>query len=251
MLHHRRFGKGPPLVLQHGFFGGGGYFVPQMGAFGARFDVLATDMPGFAGSAAEPVPEDMAGFAAALVGLMDALGIRRFSLVGHSMGGMVAQQVALDFPDRLDRLVLYGTAPTGNLPERFETFEQSIARIKVEGVEAARHRVASTWFVLGDRDPLFPLVEAAGRGVTLEAAIRAWQAIPRWDVRGRLGEIRVPTLVICGDRDRSTAPNHSVALWQGIPGAELCIAPNCGHNVHLEKTDFYNRVVGDFLAAQR
>ena len=106
MLNYQRHGSGPPLVLQHGFLGGAGDWLPLFATFGRHFDVIAPDFPGFAGSGAIEAPDSVAGFADALLGLLDELGIERTTLLGHSMGSMVALQIALDHPDRLERLVL-------------------------------------------------------------------------------------------------------------------------------------------------
>src|SRR5262245_30249228 len=122
--------------MQHGFLGGGGYWVPQFPAFGKGFDIIAPDLPGFAGSGGLPPQDSIEGMAAAVVGLADALKLDRFHLIGHSMGGMVAQQIALDHPGRLHKLVLYGTASLGDLPKRFETIAATRARIRQEGIEA-------------------------------------------------------------------------------------------------------------------
>jgi 2-hydroxy-6-oxonona-2,4-dienedioate hydrolase len=130
MINFRRVGSGSSLILQHGFLGGSGYWEPQFAAFGRHFDVIAPDLPGFAGSGDIEAPDTLAGFAAALTGLLDKLRIERTMLLGHSMGSMIALQIALDHPERIDRLVLYGSASTGDLPGRFEPFEESIARIE-------------------------------------------------------------------------------------------------------------------------
>lgn len=247
MLNHRRFGNGPPLILQHGFLGGGGYWLPQLGEFGRHFEVITPDLPGFAGSADIEAPTTVAGYADALIELLDALDIQRTAIVGHSMGGVVALQAALDHPDRIERLVMYGSACTANLPNRFEPFEASIARLETEGVEACADHIVPTWFVAGEAAPYFPMCRQAGHGVTTEAAVRALQALSQWDVCARLAEIDVPTLAICGDRDRSTSPDLSYRLWQGIRDCQLCIVPGCAHNVHLERPEFFAHVVLEFL----
>jgi 2-hydroxy-6-oxonona-2,4-dienedioate hydrolase len=249
VLHHLRYGKGAPLLLQHGFLGGSGYWVPQFGSLGPSFDIVAPDLPGFAGSGAEPPADSIEGMAAAVIGLADQLGLPKFSMVGHSMGGMIAQQMALDHPNRIGRLVLYGTAPYGNLPKRFETLEASIARLESEGMEACAKRIVPTWFVEGEKSPFFRLCYEAGRGVGVTAAVKALSGVRGWDVRPRLKELKMPTLVICGDRDRSIAPDVAFALWQSIAGSQLCIAPGCAHNVHLEKPALWAQVVRDFLLA--
>jgi pimeloyl-ACP methyl ester carboxylesterase len=249
MLSFRRYGRGAPLVLVHGFLGGAGYWVPQLAHFGASFDVIAVDLPGFAASHAEPAQESIEGFAAAVLDLADRLQLPRFCLIGHSMGGMIAQRMTLDHGHRIDRLVLYGTAATGELPHRFETFEESIARLAAIGIEAGGRKIVQSWFVAGEASPFYPLCWEAGLGLTTDAAIKALRAIMKWNARGRLRELKVPTLVISGDRDRSTPPTESLALWQGIEGAQLCIVPGCAHAVHLERPALFNDVVGSFLVA--
>jgi pimeloyl-ACP methyl ester carboxylesterase len=247
MLHYQRRGKGSTIILQHGFLGGGGYWLPQLAAFGAEFDVIAPDLPGFASSAGEPVCESIEGLGDALVALLDTLGIERFSLLGHSMGGMMALQLALAHPGRIEKLVLYGTAASGDLPKRFETLEESIARLEAEGVDASARRISATWFVDGEAAPYYRLCCEAGRGASLEAAVTALAGVGQWDVRARLGELQLPTLVICGDRDRATAPEQAYELWNGIAGSHLCIVPGCAHAVHLEKPEIFNQIVRDFL----
>jgi len=251
MLNFHRYGTGQPLVLQHGFLGGGGYWEPQFAALGRHFDVVAPDLPGFAGSGHIPAPESIEGFASALTDLLDALGIGATRLLGHSMGSMIALQVALDTPKRVERLVLYGSTSTGNLPDRFESVEASIARLESQGARATTDHIVPTWFVKGDSAPFAKMCRAAGAGATTEAMARALRAVGNWNVTERLQELEVPTLIICGDRDRSTAPKHSYALYEAIPNAELCIVPGCAHNVHLEKPDWFSAVVLDFLTGAR
>jgi pimeloyl-ACP methyl ester carboxylesterase len=247
MLHYQRTGRGPALVMQHGFMGGSGYWRAQMDAFASRFDVIAPDLAGFAGSAGEPVRTSIEGHAAALVELLDGLGVERFHLLGHSMGGMVALQLALDHPQRVSSLILYGAASRGALPERFETFEASIRRLEDEGVEACARRIASTWLIDGESSGKLALCLEAGRGTRQEAAVAALSCFRRWDVSHRLDELRMPTLIVSGDRDRSVDPKHALALWRAIRGSALCIAPGSAHAVHLDDAVLFENAVGRFL----
>jgi pimeloyl-ACP methyl ester carboxylesterase len=68
-----------------------------------------------------------------------------------------------------------------------------------------------------------------------------------WSSEAWMNTIKAPTLVIVGDKDKSTKPSDSVVLWEGIPGSEFCIIPNCAHGAHLENPELFNKVVGDFL----
>ena len=247
MLHHRRFGSGKTVVLQHGFGGSGELFAALSANLAPNFDVIATDLPGFAGSSSEPVPDSIEGLSEVLVRTVAELGTDRFAILGHSLGAITALQAALDYPDRIDRLILYGGVATGHMPERFEPYEDTIARIEAEGIETAVARLATRWFVDGAEHPLYDFDVAAGAGLSQEGAIRCLRAVANWDVQERLAEISVPTLVICGDSDRATHPDLSIALWRGIANAQLCILPRCGHNAHLEAMEDFNSVVARFL----
>ena len=249
MLHYRRFGSGPTVVLQHGYLGGGGYFAILAAHLASYFDVIATDMPGLAGSTDELVPDSIPGIAESLMDTLTQLGVGQFALLGHSLGSMTALQAALDHPDRVEKLILYGSSATADLPDRFETFDETIARIESESVEITAARIAATWFVDGDQHPLYEFTKTAGAGASKEGAIRLMRGMVGWDVRDRLGDINMPTLVICGDSDQSTHPGCSYEIWHRIPNAELCVLPNCAHNAHLEVSEIFNPLIGRFLRA--
>jgi pimeloyl-ACP methyl ester carboxylesterase len=247
MLHYQRLGTGKPLVFVHGFLSSGTCWLAQLGYFSRFFDVLAIDLPGFGASQTDPLQDSVDGFSTATVRFLDALGIHRFSLVGHSMGGMVAQQLALDHADRIDRLVLYGTAASGVLPQRFESFDESITRFSSLGVESAGESVIQSWLIQREASPAYALCRQAAAGLTTDAAVRALRGIAKWDVRQRLGELTCPTLIITGDRDRSTSPDEAFFLRKNIKRSELCIAPSCAHAAHLDSADLFTSVVGEFL----
>ena len=247
-MHYVRAGKGRhTLVLVHGFLGGSGYWLPQTSGLRDHFDFIAVDLPGFAASAGVAAPESIAGFSDALIELVDTLGVGRFSLLGFSMGGMVAMELALAHGERLDKLVLYGTSASGSLPDRFESWDTSIKRMESQGVEATADRTVASWFVDGDKHPFHPACRQACRGASREACVKAMRGMQRWNARDRLSAIKLPTLVIVGDRDRSTRPAESVEIWQLVAGSQLCVIPNAAHGLHMEKPDLFNRVVLDFV----
>jgi pimeloyl-ACP methyl ester carboxylesterase len=212
MLNHKRYGRGKTVVLLHGYAGGLDYWLPLVVGLKHGFDIVALDLPGFAGSADVPAPHSVAGYAVSVIELMDELGIKKASLLGFSMGGMIAQQATLDFPERIETLILYGSSAIGDLPHRFEPWEAAIARIKHDGVEATTVKTSSTWFVDGESHPYFPMCREAGRGANKDSCIKLMRAMQKWTSLDRLVELRVPTLVIVGDKDRSTKPSDSVVL---------------------------------------
>ena len=117
MLHHRRFGAGETVVLQHGFVGSGEIFAPLIAELAPNFDVIAADLPGLGGSAGVPAPDGVGEIARMLADTLAGLGVDRFSILGHSLGAETALHLALDFPERDERLILYGGCPA-DLPER-------------------------------------------------------------------------------------------------------------------------------------
>ncbi len=248
MLNYARYGSGKPLVLLHGYAGGLGYWLPVTADLKNRFDIIAVDLAGFAGSAREDTPDTIAGHAAQVMELLDHLKVDRFSLLGFSMGGMIAQQAALDYAGRIETLILYGSSAVGDLPHRFEPWEAAIDRVKTEGVEATADRTSATWFVDGTDNPYYEICREAGRGACAESCIKTMRAMQHWSSLDRLSELNMPTLVIVGDKDRSTRPSDSIVLWEGIEGAELCVLPGCAHGAHMEKPALFNRVLAEFLA---
>jgi pimeloyl-ACP methyl ester carboxylesterase len=246
-LAYRREGKGPALVLVHGFLGGSAMWSSQLEAFRATRDVICPDLAGFGDSAALTAPDTIEGHARNVLVLLDSLGIAGFDLLGHSMGGMVVQEMARLAPKRIRNLILYGTGPQGVLPGRFETIAQSRARFLDEGLADTAARIAATWFLDGERAEAFQLCRALGGKVSLQAALASLSAWEGWDGRAGLSQIRARTLVLWGSHDRSYGWSQPEALWNGIPGADLAVIPNTAHNVHLEKPFLFNAIIADFL----
>lgn len=250
-MHFTRFGKGDVILLVHGFLGGTGYWLPMQMGLRHAFDVIAIDLPGFSQSAQIPAPTSLSGYAKSICSLMDELGIDKFSLLGFSMGGMIAQQTFFEYPDRIQHLILYGSSAVGDLPHRFESWEASISRIEKEGVESTADRTASTWFISGKKDPYYPTCRAACVGANQESCISVMRAMQGWSSVDRLKEIKIPTLIVVGDRDRSTRVSDSIVLWEGISESILCVLPECAHGAHMEKPDLFNRIVLDFLLSNK
>lgn len=248
-LSYRRKGAGTPLVLVHGYLGGAAQWQAEIDRFAGRFDVIAPDLPGYAGSAALPPTDRIADFAAAVVGLLDELGIGRFTLLGHSMGGMIVQELAATHPERIARLVLYGTGPLGLMPDRFEPLDTSRERVRCDGVAQTIRRIGATWFREGAAAKGFGIVAELGAQASEAAALAGLDAMSRWDGRGALARLTMPTLVLWGDGDRSYRWPQVEALWQGLPDACLAVMPRTAHAAHLEKPALFHALLEDFVAA--
>lgn len=246
-LSYWRQGTGRPLVLVHGFLGGSAMWTDQIAAFSDRADVICPDLAGFGDSAALEAPDTIAGHARQVLGLLDDLGIDDFALLGHSMGGMIVQEMARRAPGRISDLILYGTGPQGVLPGRFETIAESRARFLHEDLGATVERIAATWFLRGAEAEGYALCQKLARQVRLPTALASLSAWETWDGRAALPDIRARTLVLWGSHDRSYGWSQPEALWRGIADADLAVVPGAAHNVHMEKPAIFNALLRDFL----
>ncbi len=248
-LPHSRAGAGEPLVLVHGYLGGSRQWAAEIAHLRQHFDVVAVDLAGYGEARHLAAPTAMAAHARAVLSTLDALGIARFHLLGHSMGGMVAQEIAHLAPARLERLVLYATGPQGSIPGRFETMARSRERLAEDGVERTARRISATWLRDREASPAFEALAALACQASAQAAEAGLWAMEGWDGRDRLATLQAPTLVVWGERDRSYGWAQIEALWRGIPQASLAVLPNCAHALHLESPALFHALLTDFLAA--
>ena len=150
-------------------------------------------------------------------------------------------------PERIDRLVLYGTGPVGLMPGRFETIDESRRRLTEDGVEATGRRIAATWFLQGEQAARYPVCADLAVMASPQAAQAGLTAMEAWSGVSALSRIATPTLVLWGDGDRAYQWSQPQQLWQQIAGARLAVIPGCSHAVHLEKPHLFNAVLADFL----
>ena len=247
MLYWQRQGKGPEVVLVHGFLGSGKIFEPLTEHLAQHFSVTTIDLPGCAGSYDVGVPPSVEELSQMVTDTILSSGLNKCSILGHSLGAMIALEMSLQTPDLLEKMVLYGGCPDGYLPGRFETTQESVDKINRQGIVQVAADIAAQWFQRGKDDPMYPLTRAAGSKSSQAAAIDHLQTWDHWKARDRLGKVQTPTLVICGDCDRSTHPDLSIEMWKEIPQSQLFIAPNAGHIVHLEYIEEFNSIVERFL----
>jgi pimeloyl-ACP methyl ester carboxylesterase len=246
-LAFTREGSGPPLILVHGYLGGSQIWRESLDHFASRYDTVAPDLGGFGASAHLESPDRIEHHAEQVVALLDRLGIRQFRLIGHSMGGMIAQHMAATIGERIDRMVLYGTGPYGHTRTRFETADMTRQRLLTEGVAATARHIAATWFVAGKDAPAYETCVEIGSRASLQGAIAGTHAFARWDSHAVLGSLAMPTLIVWGEKDRSIGWDQCEMLWRGMPRSSLAVCPGCAHNVHFEKPDLFRLLVTDFL----
>ena len=240
-------GSGTPLVLVHGFLGSSDMWLPQINYFKKYFRVLVPALPGFGKSSAVKSCDSIENMAKIILQFLELKQIDKFNLLGHSMGGMIAQEMTIFQSEKILKLIFYSTGPRGNIPGRFETIDQSREKLKVNGLENTAYRIAKTWFIKEDRAKYFHLCEEAGKQTSIEAAGNGLVAMKNWNGVENLQNIKNETLIVWGDQDRVYNYNQIKTLNDNIPNCYLKIIKNCSHNVHLEKPDRFNKVVKEFL----
>ncbi|MCB2100501.1 MAG: alpha/beta fold hydrolase [Rhodobacterales bacterium] len=249
-LHHAESGAGPAILFLHGVGGDAASWAPQLASFGRTHRAMAWDMPGY--GASDPLESPtFAALADACVTLLDRQGVDRAHLVGHSIGGMVAQEVAARHPDRLASLTLSATSPAFGNPDGDFQKKFVAARLKplAEGrtmAEIARDVVPR--LVGPDADPAGVAAAVASMSRVPEATYRAMvELIVTFDRRDTLGAIAAPCLVLAGETD-AQAPAPMMERMAGkIPGALFTCIPGAGHLANLERPAAFDAALTDFL----
>ena len=240
-------GGGIPLVLVHGFLGSSEMWRPQIKFFKDNFRVIAPALPGFGSSSSFNSCDSIECMAESIINLLKKKKIKKFNLLGHSMGGMIVQEIAKIMGENIMKLICYGTGPRGNIPGRFETIDQSREKLKINGLKDTAQRIAKTWFVEEDKSKYFYLCEEAGKQTSIEAADNGLVAMKNWSGIENLKNIKNETLIVWGDQDKAYNFNQVETLNDNIPNCNLEIIKGCSHNAHLEKPDEFNAIVSEFL----
>ena len=240
----------PAVLCVHGYCQSSAYWAPTLDRLaGAGIRALAPDLPGFGASADQPGPYTMEGYADALAGLLADQGLEQVVLVGGSMGGVVAQHLALRHPGRVSRLLLVATG--GGIADPAGALAKADALAEAAWNEACIAPIVDGFF---HRPP--PAAQLAEyRRVALmasqAAAVEAARSNARSRTLERLGAIAVPTLIVQGRHDRARTPEHGAAMRDRIPGARLEVVEEAGHTPQLEAPAIFHEIALPFLGAQR
>ena len=240
-------GKGFPLVLVHGFLGSSNMWQLQIEHLKKYYRVITPDLPGFGKSNKAKSYKSINAMAKIVLECLKEKQVEKFYLLGHSMGGMIVQEVAKLAGEKIVKLICYGTGPVGDIPGRFETIDTSREKLKKNGLEITAHSIAKTWFVKEDKAKYFYLCDDAGKATTIEAADNSLIAMKNWSSLDNLENIKSPTMIIWGDQDKAYNFNQVDTLNKNIANSDLSIFKGCSHNVHLEMPDEFNKCIIDFL----
>jgi 3-oxoadipate enol-lactonase len=245
-------GGGPTVLMLHGIGGGHLAFAPQVETLASSgYRAVAWDMPGY-GHSLPIEPYTFKGLAQSCIALIETLNCGDVVLLGHNMGGMVAQEVMARRPELVSKLVLCGTSPSFGKPEADWQREFIAQRTAPLDAGASMAELAET---------LVPQMVGPGslpEGVRLATHCmsqvlpstyrRALEALVTFDRRANLPQIRVPTLVVAGEHDRNAPPAMVKKMADSIPGSTFIEMPGIGHLQNLEAPDEFDGLLLNFLA---
>jgi len=240
--------KARSVLLLHGLGANGDSWLLQVPALTANgFRVLAPDLRGF-GRSSYPGRISVPDMAADMAGLLQALQTGPAHVVGISMGGTVALQLALDYPDLVDRLVLVSTFARLQPYRLAGWFYFALRLILVHTLGLPSQARAITWrvFPKPEQEALRQALYEQILQANPEAYKGAILALARFNVQPRLAQVRVPTLIVTGDEDTTIYPSNQRALL-AIPGSRQVVIPGGGHGVIADHAAEFNQVLLDFL----
>lgn len=247
-LYYEAMGQGTPLVLLHGLGESVEYWEYQIPAFAKKYRVIALDLPGFGHSERRPGQCSIPGFAQAVWTALDALGIQRFYLLGHSMGGAVAQQLTLDHPQAVIKLVLCNTVPAFKpmtLKQHFEVWYRRFVMRLLGPLRLARIG-AQRMFPLEHQQLLRAKSEARGMRNSGKNYLDALHALTQWSVLDRLREFIMPVLVLAAEHDYFSREDM-LLFAHGLPRARFHLFSGSHHAMAMEIPGAFNAAVMKFL----
>lgn len=225
---------GPPVIFLHGYTDSHRSFLLNLPIFPRTFHVFALDQRGHGDSEKPACCYTQQDFAADVVAFMDTQGLSKASLVGHSMGSFIAHKVAVEYPDRVHKLVLIGSAPTvaGNpiaaeLQAAVDTLSDPVDREFIHAFQAG------TFF---RPVPEFYLNSLVHESSKLPATVwhQALAGLIAEDHSAELATLTHPTLILAGDQDVFFSAADTAALAATIPNSRLIVYPQVGHGIHAE-----------------
>jgi len=237
--------------LIHGLGGDAGFWQAELKDLARHYRVLAVDLRGFGESVGGWQAFSIDEFAADVVAVLDAAGIATAHIIGFSMGGLVAQALVINAPDRVSSLTLAATFATTNLQSRL--FLTAVGAVYCGGASPKQiYDLILPWlfsaeFLTSPRAEPFIHHDEEESGESARSAwLRSLEAQLSFDSRERLAGIDVPTLIICGEEDCLATRGDAEELLAGIRGAELKIIPG-GHLMNIESPKVFMSCIESFL----
>jgi (E)-2-((N-methylformamido)methylene)succinate hydrolase len=248
-IHYRREGSGPAVLLIHGVGGDSTNWAEIAPRLATRFDVISMDLRGHGKSGRIAGALGVEDLARDALQVMDAAGIATCRVVGMSLGGVVAQSIALNFPERVEKLAVIGTV-SGRTPEQRAKALERIEFLKQQGLRAVAEGNRERWFS-EEFQREHPEIVAARVAQVMrtdpESYRRAFTVFCTADFADRLHEIAVPTLVIAGEHDIAATPAMAHLMGERISGAQVHVLPRLRHSLLIEASEQVTSLLEAFL----
>ena len=234
-----------PLVFLHGVGGGHHAWEVQVPYFGGLgYPSHAWDQPGY-GKSAIVEPYDLEQVSAALARLIESLGGEPVVLIGHSMGGFVAQETYARHPQLVKALVLCFTSPAfaGGTSE----FTKQFLAARIGPLDQGKTMAEIAAKLIPTMGSNSKLAERIMAGVPPDTYRKAVRLLTTFDRRKELADIKVPALLVAGSEDKTAPPSVMEKMASKIPGAEYVLMPDCGHLGPMDRPEAFNAILLDFL----
>ena len=249
ILHYEVYGRGRPIILLHGWLGSWGLWQKTMAHLGQYYRAYALDFWGFGESGKKKPTFAVSDFVSMVDQFMERLGIVQAPLVGHSMGGTVSLSVAIQYPQRVSKVVVVGSPIVGSslaLLLKLAGYRLN-ARLVFSAMWALRLGLRLTGPMIS-RDPHFynMMVRDLSR-TTLESFLLSIASLRKTDLRPALHQIAVPTLGMYGDRDVIVNPNQWQPLQSGVRNIRIVRFQKAGHFIMLDEPQRFMETLGEFI----
>ena len=248
-LYYEIHGEGQPLLFIHGLGSSVRDWEFQVTEFSKSYKVITFDLRGHGQSDKPAGPYSMAMFAADVTGLLRGLGIDRAHVVGLSLGGGVAFQLAVDSPSMLKSLTIVNSTPellVHSFKDQLMVW-QRIAIVKLLGMKKMGEVLSKRLFIKPEQEDIRQTFVTRWAENDQRAYLHAMRALVGWSVSARIGSISCPTLIIAADQDYSPISDKEEYTAR-IPGAQLVIIPDSRHATPVEHPEEFNLVLKKFLA---
>ena len=245
-IHYFTGGHGEPLVVIHGGGGGAEGWLQSMTELCEHHEIYVPDLPGFGRSQPMDGKYGISEFVDFLESFTHALGLKRFHLVGHSIGGGIALRYAVKFPHKIGKLVLVNSMSVGKEIALWIRFLSSSILFRPLGLAAAAILEAVKWLVNVLYAPLKFINPLPRATINLGAgmAILTEQATV---LLSQFSKLMIPTLLVWGANDNIVPVSNAYAAVRLIPGCQLHVFEDCGHSVYKEKVKEFAHLLTKFL----
>lgn len=249
IVHYEVYGRGRPVILLHGWLGSWGLWQETMGYLGQYYRTYALDFWGFGESGKKRETYAVQDFVSLVDQFMNQLGIGRAPLVGHSMGGTVSLSVAIQYPERVSKVVVVGSPITGSslaLPLKAAGYRLTAFMLfNMMGLFRFAVRAASPFIC---RDPRFPdMMDRDLSRTTVQSFLRSIASLRRTDLRPMLNNIKIPVMGMYGDKDNIVHPLQWKPLSAGVSQNKIERFPKAGHFIMMDDPEPFMQKLKLFL----